>query len=95
MVFVSDIERHGRRHVTIVNKFAKVGTHSVHVGSYMHISSDHHLSSQGHYHRQVIHRHKSGHFLRKENNFNIPHIKTDRTKNSFIFTMCDKFNKSC
>ena len=30
-------------------------------------------------------RHDSGHFLRNENNFNIPFIKPDRTKNSFIF----------
>ena len=40
-------------------------------------------------------RHDSGHFLRNENNFNIPFIKTDRTKNSFIFAMCNKLNKSC
>jgi hypothetical protein len=40
-------------------------------------------------------RHNLGHFLRNENNFNIPLIKTNRTKNSFIFAMCNKFNKSC
>ena len=40
-------------------------------------------------------RHDSGHFLRNENNFNAPFIKTDRTKNSFIFAMCNKLNKSC
>ena len=40
-------------------------------------------------------RRNSGHFLRKENNSNIPHIKTDGTKNSFIFAVCSKFNKSC
>ena len=40
-------------------------------------------------------RHDSGHFLRNENNFNIPFIKTDRTKDSFVFAMCNKLNKSC
>ena len=40
-------------------------------------------------------RHDSGHFLRNENKFNIPFIKTDSTKNSFIFAMCNKLNKSC
>ena len=30
-----------------------------------------------------------------ENNFDIRLIKTDETKNSFIFTMCNKFNTSC
>jgi hypothetical protein len=29
-------------------------------------------------------RHNSGHFLRNENNFNIPLIKTTRTKNSSL-----------
>ena len=32
--------------------------------------------------------HNSGYFLRNENNFNISLIKTDRTKNSFIFAIC-------
>jgi hypothetical protein len=41
-------------------------------------------------------RHNLGHFLRNENNFNIPLIKTNRTKNSFIFAMCNKLiNKPC
>ena len=52
------------------------------------------MSDENHKIRHLLpERYDPGYPLRNINNFNLPLIKTERTKNSFIFAMCNKFNK--